>query len=106
MCFSVCLPGFLRYGNLRAQVLTFFKNGMGHFHRRVCNSGNVRGDCGKIIVSEKDRLAPAAVSWNGKEFYLIFKGAIPPRHEQDLRSEEHTSELQSREKLVCRLLLE
>src|SRR5690606_41776473 len=28
-----------------------------------------------------------------------------PRHEQ-LRSEEHTSELQSRENLVCRLLLE
>src|SRR5690606_41279087 len=34
-----------------------------------------------------------------------------PRHRQgqvagDLRSEEHTSELQSRENLVCRLLLE
>src|SRR5207302_11335642 len=28
------------------------------------------------------------------------------RHPQDLRSEEHTSELQSRENLVCRLLLE
>src|SRR5207302_10379465 len=27
-------------------------------------------------------------------------------HLQDLRSEEHTSELQSRENLVCRLLLE
>src|SRR5690606_41315974 len=27
-------------------------------------------------------------------------------HEHELRSEEHTSELQSREKLVCRLLLE
>src|SRR5690606_42144792 len=31
---------------------------------------------------------------------LVFKGAIL------LRSEEHTSELQSRENLVCRLLLE
>src|SRR5690606_41127328 len=31
----------------------------------------------------------------------------PPRHpEQYARSEEHTSELQSRENLVCRLLLE
>src|SRR5690606_39908087 len=28
------------------------------------------------------------------------------RHRQQERSEEHTSELQSREKLVCRLLLE
>src|SRR5690606_39537584 len=31
--------------------------------------------------------------------------AAAPRHRQP-RSEEHTSELQSREKLVCRLLLE
>src|SRR5690606_39840061 len=31
------------------------------------------------------------------------KGAVPRAH---LRSEEHTSELQSRENLVCRLLLE
>src|SRR5690606_40476151 len=29
-----------------------------------------------------------------------------PLWKQELRSEEHTSELQSREKLVCRLLLE
>src|SRR3712207_7047474 len=29
-----------------------------------------------------------------------------PSHEQVLRSEEHTSELQSRQYLVCRLLLE
>src|SRR5690606_41875317 len=28
------------------------------------------------------------------------------RHSRRIRSEEHTSELQSREKLVCRLLLE
>src|SRR5690606_41378773 len=37
-------------------------------------------------------------------------GAVPLSHtlarEADLRSEEHTSELQSRENLVCRLLLE
>src|SRR5690606_41583296 len=29
-----------------------------------------------------------------------------PLQQQEMRSEEHTSELQSREKLVCRLLLE
>src|SRR3712207_7566621 len=29
-----------------------------------------------------------------------------PRHQGDQRSEEHTSELQSRQYLVCRLLLE
>src|SRR5690606_40039716 len=34
--------------------------------------------------------------------------SIPPlvrHHDGEMRSEEHTSELQSREKLVCRLLL-
>src|SRR5690606_40683655 len=33
-------------------------------------------------------------------------GLQPPRFGRLLRSEEHTSELQSRENLVCRLLLE
>src|SRR5438874_8843170 len=32
--------------------------------------------------------------------------AVPERRERDHRSEEHTSELQSRRDLVCRLLLE
>src|SRR5690606_39671284 len=32
--------------------------------------------------------------------------AVADPHERDGRSEEHTSELQSRENLVCRLLLE
>src|SRR5690606_39403706 len=36
----------------------------------------------------------------GEEIVILLAGAI------DLRSEEHTSELQSRENLVCRLLLE
>src|SRR5690606_39938974 len=31
---------------------------------------------------------------------------IFPRKDNELRSEEHTSELQSRENIVCRLLLE
>src|SRR3712207_7133443 len=35
---------------------------------------------------------------------LVRGGAVPPRAE--VRSEEHTSELQSRQYLVCRLLLE
>src|SRR5690606_41608122 len=36
----------------------------------------------------------------------IFLIKVNPRRKICLRSEEHTSELQSREKLVCRLLLE
>src|SRR5690606_41650026 len=40
---------------------------------------------------------------------LVDEGVVvarPRTHEVDGRSEEHTSELQSRENLVCRLLLE
>src|SRR5690606_40951132 len=37
---------------------------------------------------------------------LVVEGRSSPTHLAELRSEEHTSELQSREKLVCRLLLE
>src|SRR3712207_8428507 len=35
-----------------------------------------------------------------------YVGFLGRRHPQHLRSEEHTSELQSRQYLVCRLLLE
>src|SRR5690606_40373708 len=37
---------------------------------------------------------------------MLFSIAIPSQLKATERSEEHTSELQSREKLVCRLLLE
>src|SRR2546422_4852437 len=37
---------------------------------------------------------------------LLRDGRVPPVPEKPVRSEEHTSELQSRLHLVCRLLLE
>src|SRR5436309_8818776 len=37
---------------------------------------------------------------------LLLEGQERPRRQPEARSEEHTSELQSRENLVCRLLLE
>src|SRR5690606_40048612 len=37
---------------------------------------------------------------------LAIAAGIPPQYGLYTRSEEHTSELQSRENLVCRLLLE
>src|SRR5690606_19972037 len=39
------------------------------------------------------------------ELFLSYSNAERPETIQDIRSEEHTSELQSRENLVCRLLL-
>src|SRR5690606_39623886 len=42
----------------------------------------------------------------GKIEHKIFKDVLDYFDDKDVRSEEHTSELQSRENLVCRLLLE
>src|SRR5690606_39529089 len=46
--------------------------------------------------------------YTGKAIEHVTVGLIPPSFAtpNQLRSEEHTSELQSRENLVCRLLLE
>src|SRR5690606_39941609 len=49
------------------------------------------------LLDADDAQAHRSMSWT----VLILIGAMIP-----LRSEEHTSELQSRENLVCRLLLE
>src|SRR3712207_8111577 len=38
--------------------------------------------------------------------FFVFEGISPPEFRRRYRSEEHTSELQSRQYLVCRLLLE
>src|SRR3989475_6450659 len=52
----------------------------------------------------------ARAEWNGKRFWLVDTGGLVPGATDALnraiRSEEHTSELQSQSNLVCRLLLE
>src|SRR5690606_41027709 len=48
-------------------------------------------------------------SWTGRDglaFTLSVEEGVLSSTRDEVRSEEHTSELQSREKLVCRLLLE
>src|SRR5690606_41739901 len=42
----------------------------------------------------------------GEQDAVVVRHAETPSRGRAVRSEEHTSELQSREKLVCRLLLE
>src|SRR2546430_9636852 len=51
---------------------------------------------------------PAHVPWRGRSLLpsLAETCPHPPSPRQLLRSEEHTSELQSQSNLVCRLLLE
>src|SRR5690606_39735801 len=75
----------------RIAVTVFLTNG---FQLR----GNIKAFDNFTVLLETD----------GKE-QLIYKHAIStfaPARNVQLRSEEHTSELQSRENLVCRLLLE
>src|SRR3712207_7571501 len=57
------------------------------------------------LAGELMRLAPAS-DLAGAEVRLRQAMAIARRQNAKLRSEEHTSELQSRQYLVCRLLLE
>src|SRR5690606_40760031 len=60
----------------------------------IDNQGNVRAEAQKRIAKLVEEFEAF------KEDYRIRSKT------KDKRSEEHTSELQSREKLVCRLLLE
>src|SRR5690606_41407271 len=61
----------------------------------------------EIVEQEKRSLQRFDVDFDIPDHFLPeFPPAIFLTTRPDLRSEEHTSELQSRENLVCRLLLE
>src|SRR5256884_3420027 len=67
------------------------------------DAGKGKGETGKVIM--KDRITDAMFAQlvlRPDEYAVI----AAPNLNGDLRSEEHTSELQSRLHLVCRLLLE
>src|SRR5687768_17923350 len=51
-------------------------------------------------------LAPTSSAWTTSRPLLVVVPRHPQRFDEVARSEEHTSELQSRLHLVCRLLLE
>src|SRR5690606_40596145 len=57
-----------------------------------------------MVVSGKDCDEQASVDEVAESTLMCLKSSVPAIHHR--RSEEHTSELQSRENLVCRLLLE
>src|SRR3712207_7274000 len=64
----------------------------------------------EVLVDLREVLAAileeqGKTEWARQEFAAILD-AGPPAPKADPRSEEHTSELQSRQYLVCRLLLE
>src|SRR5690554_3576410 len=65
----------------------------------------------KVDVSKLESGAMIVVEWRGKPVYVTRRteetlGLLESLNPKLKRSEEHTSELQSRPHLVCRLLLE
>src|SRR3712207_8674138 len=68
----------------------------------------------EVVVPEADRFGPVTglrirrTSLRRDDVRSVrrFSCTVPLRTALDIRSEEHTSELQSRQYLVCRLLLE
>src|SRR3712207_8074942 len=66
--------------------------------------GMSRAEAARLAGMERQALRDAVVRYNAEGLAGLYdrpKPGRPPR-----RSEEHTSELQSRQYLVCRLLLE
>src|SRR5690606_41891127 len=62
---------------------------------------------GRIVQRAFDDRRPLAAPLGpSEEEDLLIDQIIDPLERRAVRSEEHTSELQSRENLVCRLLLE
>src|SRR5690625_7045532 len=73
---------------------------------------NITLDQGKPLYEAIGEVKSCAdhADWHAEECRRIYGRIIPPRQpnvrQMVIRSEEHTSELQSRGHLVCRLLLE
>src|SRR3712207_7728928 len=78
-------------------------------HFRSYNFGRPYDEKKNPVAREQGRyhlrfFVPAA--WSGKVVRVVFDGVMTDAEVSVNRSEEHTSELQSRQYLVCRLLLE
>src|SRR5438105_6972958 len=77
---------------------------MGCPAKKVCNVA-----AGSALLEDEPRVArilEAVVAAAGVPVTLKIRTGPAPERRNALRSEEHTSELQSRVELVCRLLLE
>src|SRR5690606_42119769 len=76
-----------------------------YFSHLISVSG-IGPNTGRLILSSLNPQELEAAIIRGEAHLLKRIKGIGPKSAQRLRSEEHTSELQSREILVCRLLLE
>src|SRR5690606_41627744 len=68
--------------------------------------GSKKAGQGGKILTQHSGLPPRSHDGNAWDKREQAKAAAEARRKAEKRSEEHTSELQSRENLVCRLLLE
>src|SRR3712207_6934504 len=59
-----------------------------------------------LVPAQHGRAGQAELPDQGRADAGVGEVAVPVTHVRGVRSEEHTSELQSRQYLVCRLLLE
>src|SRR3989449_10890127 len=73
------------------------------WERAFAQAEAVRSGFARLLDDAPERIALGA---NTHELVVAFLSALSLRERPRLRSEEHTSELQSRLHLVCRLLLE
>src|SRR5690349_23988209 len=71
------------------------------YARRVVGTGAVAAPVHRAVVGQA-----AQALRRHRALHRVEDGLHEPPGDQVLRSEEHTSELQSRRELVCRLLLE
>src|ERR1035437_10810049 len=85
---------------------------------QVLSDGGIDTGAGRLKIRKRKTKSGSVAEWlyiywggeKGKRVTMLLNGKAsrysPKEQEGFLRSEEHTSELQSRQYLVCRLLLE
>src|SRR5690606_39608729 len=91
-------------GRAPAHAAHFSTDGAGNIYQSrdtaYRSAANLNGNH-RIIAIENEDMGPHFPKWSTGDGH-----AVPAFTDAQLRSEEHTSELQSRENLVCRRLLE
>src|SRR5690606_3117244 len=108
---------FAQSGEAPAQIVAghLAQIGYGAFAKQgklaFCHGGNFLGPGHFSLLFARMPLGPSRIRAIGKDqsftdMFIFRTSRSASGRSRSIRSEEHTSELQSRENLVCRLLLE
>src|SRR3712207_7192455 len=84
---------------------TLFRSSDGYYVDRVVNQRSQAPSTGEPVYADLKFVKPNSKAIQDGRVESDY-AEVGKRREEFLRSEEHTSELQSRQYLVCRLLLE